>query len=198
MSDQYTAAAGASPSLSQKLSDLRAFLGAQHTVVLVTHAPDGALHGRVMAVSKITPDWKFQFIYDKDSYKDTEVENDINVNISADGTLQNKGWASIAGKAKRNNSPDAVKELYTPTLKAWFGDKGDGVHDGSPTDPRMAVLEVRVDEIRHFHQQRTVIGTVVDVVSSAISGETATPGEVRTITGQEIASAWSQGQLTEP
>ena len=91
-----------------------------------------------------------------------------------------------------------VEKLYNPTIKAWFGDKGDGVHTGEPSDPRIAVFEVKVDEIRHFHQQKTSVGTVVDIVSSAISGSTATPGEIRTITGQEIASAWAAGNLKEP
>ena len=91
-----------------------------------------------------------------------------------------------------------VAKLYNPTIKAWFGDKGDGVHTGEPGDPRMAVIEVKVDEIRHYAQARTSVGTAVDVVASAITGSTATPGQIRTITGQEIAAAWSAGNLKEP
>ena len=74
--DQYTAAAGANPDLSKKLGDLRAFLGKHRTVMLVTRAPDGALHARTMAPAEITPDWKFRFLYDRDSYKDNEIENE--------------------------------------------------------------------------------------------------------------------------
>lgn len=91
-----------------------------------------------------------------------------------------------------------MKKLYNPTLKAWFGDKGDGVHTGGPEDPRMAVIEVKVDEIRHYAQKRTMIGQAVDVVSSTITGSVATPGEIRTITGEEIAAAWEKGELKEP
>ena len=100
--------------------------------------------------------------------------------------------------ASRNADKELVKKLYNPSLKAWFGDKGDGVHTGDATDPRMAVIEVKVDEIRHFHQVKTKIGTAVDVVASAITGNTAQPGEVRTITGEEIAAAWAKGELKEP
>ena len=81
--------------------------------------------------------------------------------------------------------------------KAWFGDLGDGVHDGGPSDPRMAIIEVLPDEIRHYHQARTRVGTAVDVVASAISGNTATPGEVRTITAEDIQAAKSSGELKE-
>ena len=62
----------------------------------------------------------------------------------------------------------------------------------------MAVLEVQVDEIRHFHQERTLVGTAVDVVASAISGSTATPGDIRTITREDISAAWKAGELKEP
>ena len=99
---------------------------------------------------------------------------------------------------RRITDEKLIEKLYNPTISAWFGDKGDGVHTGKPSDPRMAVVEVRIDEIRHFHQVKTTIGTLVDVVSSAVSGSTATPGQIRTITGGEISSAWSKGELKEP
>jgi hypothetical protein len=97
----------------------------------------------------------------------------------------------------RSNDEKLVASLYTPTTKAWFGDKGDGVHNGEPSDPRIAVMEVTVDEIRHFHQVKTLVGMAVDVVSSTIGGSTAKPGEIRTISGEEIKSAWSKGELKE-
>ncbi|KAK8853368.1 hypothetical protein IAR55_004072 [Kwoniella newhampshirensis] len=198
MSDQYTAASGTSPSLTDKLSTLRGFLNTQKSVMLTTVSDDGSLHARCMAISEITKDWKFRFVYDKESHKDAEVKNDFHVNIGADGMTQNQGWVSIAGKATRSQDKALIEHLYNPTLKAWFGDKGDGVRDGSPSDPRLAVLEVKVDEIRHFHQTKTTLGTITDIVSSTISGSTATPGEVRTVTGQEIAAAWEKGELKEP
>lgn len=100
--------------------------------------------------------------------------------------------------ARRSNEEGLVAKLWNPTTKAWFGDKGDGVHTGEPSDPRVAVLEVQVDEIRHFHQERTLVGTAVDVVASAISGSTATPGDIRTITREDISAAWKAGELKEP
>ncbi|WVO24679.1 uncharacterized protein IAS62_006049 [Cryptococcus decagattii] len=198
MPDQYSAASASNLSLTQKLTDLRSLLSTQKTVILVTHAPNGRLHGRVMAIAEITKDWKFFFIYDRESYKEQEVDNDFHVNISIDAMAYNKGWASIAGKAKRITSPEVIQRLYNPTVKAWFADKGDGVHDGSANDPRVAALEVSIDEVRHFYQEKTVIGTVIDVVASAVKGETATPGDIRQISGEEIASAWARGELKEP
>jgi len=34
-------------------------------------------------------------------------------------------------------------------VKAWFGDLGDGIHDGSGNDPRMALIEVKSNYITY-------------------------------------------------
>lgn len=73
---QYTEQAGEAPTLTQKLTDVRAFLKKRNGVMLVTHAPNGDLHSRCMVPAEITPDWKFRFIYDRDSYWDKEIENE--------------------------------------------------------------------------------------------------------------------------
>jgi general stress protein 26 len=81
-----------------------------------------------------------------------------------------------------------VEKLYNPSIKAWFGDKGDGVHTGGPEDPRMAVIEVVPDEIRHYHQERSGLGVLGEVVAATITGNTASPGSIRTITREELAT----------
>lgn len=35
-----------------------------------------------------------------------------------------------------------VRNQYSPALKAWLGDLGDGKHDGGPEDPRISVIKV--------------------------------------------------------
>lgn len=99
--------------------------------------------------------------------------------------------------AAHSNDRALVEKLYNPTIKAWFGDKGDGVHNGEPSDPRITVLEVTVQQIRHFHQQRTALGTVTDVITSTLTGNVAQPGEIRQIEGAEIEAAWKAGELKE-
>ena len=74
--DQYTSASGVDVPVSQKVADFDAFIKNHRTVMLVTRAPNGALHSRCMVAADITKDLKFRFIYDRDSYKDKEVENE--------------------------------------------------------------------------------------------------------------------------
>lgn len=66
----------ANPSLDEKLSALNTFLDAHKCVLLTTRAPDGSLHARTMAVAGRTKDLRVQFIYDRESYKETEIDNE--------------------------------------------------------------------------------------------------------------------------
>ena len=74
--DQYTAASGIDVPLSEKVAAFNGFMEKHRTVMLVTRAPSGALHSRCMAAADVTKDLKIRFIYDRDSYKDKEVENE--------------------------------------------------------------------------------------------------------------------------
>lgn len=38
-------------------------------------------------------------------------------------------------------------KLFNPMTKAWFGDLGDGVHDGTAKDPRVSVMSVKPTEV---------------------------------------------------
>jgi hypothetical protein len=73
---QYTESAAVAPDLTEKLSAVRGFISKRKAVMLTTHAPNGDLHSRCMAIGEITPDWKFRFLYDRDSYWDKEIENE--------------------------------------------------------------------------------------------------------------------------
>jgi len=64
------------PALDEKLSALNGFLDKHKFVLLTCRAPDGSLHARTMAIADKTKDMKIRFIYDRDSYKDTEIDNE--------------------------------------------------------------------------------------------------------------------------
>ena len=65
-----------SPSFEEKLSALNGFLDKHKFVLLTCRAPDGSLHARTMAIADKTKDMKVRFIYDRDSYKETEIDNE--------------------------------------------------------------------------------------------------------------------------
>jgi general stress protein 26 len=105
-----------------------------------------------------TDDLKIVFIYDNSSHKDDEVKNDSHVNVSF--LEPTKGdWISIAGKASPSTEREIVKKYYSPETKAWFGDLGDGVHDGSANDPRVTALIVTPSEVSTHSRRSTLTNT---------------------------------------
>jgi general stress protein 26 len=112
-------------------------------------------HSRAMrpaSTDKLQP----VFIYDNSSHKDEEVKKDSHVNVSF--LEPTKGdWISIAGKANTTTDRETVKKYFNPATKAWFGDLGDGVHDGTANDPRVTVLIVKPAEVSRIRFMSTVM-----------------------------------------
>lgn len=61
-------------------------------------------------------------------------------------------------------------EIFNPMVSAWFGDLGDGVHDGTATDPRVELIVVEPTEIRYWKKTQTNLGQLANVVVSAATG----------------------------
>ncbi|KAG7580034.1 hypothetical protein FFLO_00005 [Filobasidium floriforme] len=185
--DQYSKKSeDQTPALKDRVAEVEAIIKKVGTCSLTTVGTDGSLHSRAMrpaSTDKLQP----VFIYDNSSHKDEEVKKDSHVNVSF--LEPTKGdWISIAGKANTTTDRETVKKYFNPATKAWFGDLGDGVHDGTANDPRVTVLIVKPAEIRYFAQKDSMIGQAVEVATSALTGKVATPGAIRTITGEEAAT----------
>ena len=71
-------------------------------------------------------------------------------------------------------------------LTAWFGDLKDGVHKGDENDPRVTIIEVIPDEIHYWITHSGTMMRTAEIAASAASGRTAAPGELRTITKDEV------------
>jgi len=101
---------------------------------------------RSMAVSKRSgPDFLYLSNNHSQKFKDLESNKQIQITFQ-DSSTQN--WVSITGEATTiSNSDPRVKELYSPAIKAWFGDLGDGVHNGTYEDPRMTLIEGMYHEL---------------------------------------------------
>ncbi|GAA5952328.1 hypothetical protein JCM21900_003783 [Sporobolomyces salmonicolor] len=188
MSDPYTAKAASDASPSEKISEFKDKIMAEAKfAMLTTRAHDGTLHSRAMSPAS-SQGLVFSFIANTDSGKFDELEHDENVNVSwSDPSTTD--WASAAGKAKVIKDVEVIKKLWHPALKAWFGDKKDGVHNGEPEDPRVAVLEVIPSEIRYWVKTRTSLGQTVEVLKGAVTGETASPGHLRVISAKDLELA---------
>ncbi|KAG8705836.1 hypothetical protein FRC09_002738 [Ceratobasidium sp. 395] len=178
----------------EKVDGLNEIVNNVKIATLTTVGTNGELHSRSMAPAS-TEGLRFTFLADNSSYKTNEIEANPAVNVSFVEPGPNH-WVSIAGTAKLSQDRKRIKDLWNPLTKAWFGDLGDGVHKGDETDPRVVAIEVIPSEIRYWYTTRTRIGTMVDVVASAATGNVANPGEIRVITKEEnVTKTLSQIQL---
>lgn len=124
------------------------------------------------------------FFTNTESHKTDELKGDPHANISF---LDSFGqWASISGTASIQTDRALVKKHYTPTLKAWVGDLGDGKHDGSENDPRIGVIRVKMETATYATNDKNIIARVAEVAKGTVTGQTASVNKLREISESEV------------
>jgi general stress protein 26 len=101
-------------------------------------------------------------------------------------------WASISGHASIETDREIVRKHYSPSLKAWLGDLGDGTHDGGPEDPRIAIIRVKASTAQYATSKKTAVGSAIEVAKGVITGETANVNKLRKISEEEVQQWRSQ------
>ena len=119
-----------------------------------------------------------------ESGKTNDLESDPKINISfLNGTGE---WASISGEATVVTDRDTVRNYYSPALKAWLGDLGDGKHDGGPEDPRIGVIRVVAQTVVYAVAEGTMMGRGIEIVKGAVTGEAPKVNKLREISEEEL------------
>ena len=118
-----------------------------------------------------------------ESGKTDDLADDPTVNMSF---LNATGeWASISGSSEIITDRDMVKKYYSPALKAWVGDLGDGKHDGGPDDPRIGVIRVRARTITYAVNRGNFVSRGVEMVQGAVTGSTPQVNRLREVNEEE-------------
>lgn len=145
-----------------------------------------------MAIAKRNgPD--FLFLANKDSQKFSDLSSNKEVQIVFQDS-KNQDWVSVTGTATTtSNSDQRIKDVWTKSTQAWFGDLGDGKHDGSPNDPRMTLIEVKAKYVTYWLHQVGALGFAKEVVGAAITGGVANTGVTRELKEAELEKARQLG-----
>ncbi len=117
------------------------------------------------------------------SGKTAALDSDPSINIAflaSDGA-----WISIAGEATVSRDKDLIKEHYTPALRAWMGDLGDGTHDGGAEDPRLSIIRVHTKLATYAVSNRWRIGQAAEYAKGIVTGETPTFMRIKEISEKE-------------
>ncbi len=170
--------------LGKKLEDLYALIEGIEIAMFTTRRADGHLVSRPMATQTQAEGSDLWFVTDIDTHKLDELDNDPHVNLAyyKDRTRE---WVSVSGTATVSQDRRAIRELYQPDWKAWFGDQG-GARDGGPDDPRMALILVDVHTASYLVVNKPQPVVLFEVAKAMVTGNPPKLGEERRVTRAEL------------
>jgi len=205
--DPYTQKNLDDPPVEQKVKDLLAFVEKCKFCMMTTRiASSGLLVSRCMALAakvrfvtrhpetvehlltrQLTQEGNgidLLFHANTESGKTDDLQSDSKINL---GFLNSLGeWASISGEASIETDRETIRKYYSPGLKAWIGDLGDGKHDGGPDDPRICLIKVKAITAQYAVSNRTLVGELVEFAKGVVTGEVPNVNKLRHLSEQEL------------
>ena len=134
--------------MSQTISDaekrdrLRKLIAEFDTAMLVTHAADGSLRSRPLAIAKKNHDPEDDALYFStaiDSGKVADLQSDAQVNVSMQ---EKRRFVSLTGSARVVRDRALVEKLWAEDWKIWFPKGKD--------DPSLSILIVEPREASYW------------------------------------------------
>lgn len=124
-----------------------------------------------------------------ESGKTDDLKESPDINLAF---LNSSGeWASVSGKAEIITDREKVKEHYSPALKAWLGDLGDGTHDGGPDDPRIAVVKVTAKTAQYAVSAANILTSTIELAKGIVTGEAPAVNKLRHLNAEELSQVRS-------
>ncbi|KIW78461.1 hypothetical protein Z517_08297 [Fonsecaea pedrosoi CBS 271.37] len=165
--------------------ELYELIDSKQTSMLNTYREGVGPVGRSMAVAKRSgPDILYLANKDSQKFQDLDKNKEVQITIQDSKT---QDWISISGTATTASNDDPrIKELYSSTVSAWFGDLKDGVHDGTWKDPRMSLIEIKSKYIVYWKKETSSLGFLKEVGTAALTGGVAQTGVHRELTEEDI------------
>jgi len=75
-------------------------------------------------------------------------------------------------------------------MQAWFGDRGDGIHNGGPSDPRLALLAVSATDVVYGIQDKVnSLTKAFNIAKGALTGEVPHVQSMREVSTSELNTA---------
>ncbi|KAI9677306.1 MAG: hypothetical protein M1829_002649 [Trizodia sp. TS-e1964] len=180
--------------LKEKVEDLLAFIEASKFGMMTTRqGQSGLLASRCMALAGKENGVDLIFHTNTESGKTDDLASDNHINISF---LNSSGeWASISGHAAIITDREVVKKHYSPALKAWLGDLGDGVHDGGVSDPRIGIIKVTAVSVTYAVVRRNAAGRAYEIAKGVVTGAAPSVNKLREIDTDELGAWRSAAKL---
>lgn len=109
------------------------------TAMLVTHAPDGKVRSRPLAILARETNGCLLFASRSEDAKLAEIERDTRVAVTCQGGGR---YLSISGQATTFRDPELAAKLWTTSMKPWFPE--------GPGDPDLALIRVQPEVAEYW------------------------------------------------
>ncbi|KAI9734339.1 MAG: hypothetical protein M1834_002445 [Cirrosporium novae-zelandiae] len=174
--------------MNEQIMDLYKTIDGVKVGLLTTLRKDIGPVSRSMTIAKrLGPD--FLFIANAHSQKFEDLESDRTVQVTFQDN-KSQDWVSVTGVATvASNADPRIKTLYNSGLKAWFGDLGDGIHNGGPEDPRMSLIEVKARYVVYWKSTVGTLGLMKEVGMASLTGQVAKTGVLRELGETDLEHA---------
>lgn len=167
------------PSTEEKINDLKTFIESSKFGMMTTHSSQSnVLASRCMAIAgTVGSTFGLQqmeltikqeaggidliFHTNTESGKTDDLDKDAAANMSFYNSTGE--WASLSGNAEIITDRSVVSKYYSPSLKAWLGDLGDGKHDGSENDPRIGIIKIKTKTATYAISRANPISRGIEV-----------------------------------
>jgi general stress protein 26 len=116
--------------------------------MLLTHTADGRFASRWMATQPYAGGEVICLVTDVGSRKADEIRANPLVNVAFYND-SSREWLSVSGRARVTQDTGRIAQLYSPKWKTWFPAL-DARRDGSMRDPRLALIEIRIEHVTYF------------------------------------------------
>ncbi|WP_224249259.1 pyridoxamine 5'-phosphate oxidase family protein [Hyalangium gracile] len=136
--------------------------------MMTTIEADGTLRSRPMWTHNRDFDGELWFFTREHSAKVGEVEHDHHVNLSYSDPTKDS-FVSVSGRCRLVLDKEKARELWNPTLKAWFPD---GLED-----PELALLCVKVEKAEYWDTPNSRMVQLIGFAKAVLTGETYQPGD---------------------
>ncbi|KAI8591590.1 putative bli-3 protein [Geranomyces variabilis] len=177
----------------QQIAELYKLIDGIETAMLTTRNSNGQLVSRAMQTRQRVAGADIWFVTNIKSHKLDDLHFDPNVNV-AYYKPSTSDWVSVSGTATISQDKAKIAELYQPDLKAWFGDLGDGIHNGEVNDPRIALVFVKAESVHYQMQNKSTPRVLFEIVRGSLTGERPAVGPLRELGASELSTARASGQ----
>ncbi len=156
--------------LQQRESALEEKANAEHVRKIIHDIPvamltttdwSGQLRSRPMAIQQVDGDDKLYLLTSEDSGKILAIRTDQNVNVVCADRGSNC-YLSVCGAAQIVQDRKKIRELWNPTMKAWFPD--------GPETPEICLIVISVEEAEFWDAPLGKWIQMIKVAKAALSG----------------------------